>query len=50
MVNKRLKNSWGVSKPEGHYYIFKKTITGSEGHKGLVALSNSNLIKPLAKV
>jgi hypothetical protein len=50
MVNKRLKNGWGISKPEGHYYIFKKAVTGSEGCKGLVALLNSNLIKPPSKV
>jgi hypothetical protein len=50
VVNKGLKNGWGISKPEGYYYIFEKTVTGSEGCKGLVALLNSNLIKPLVKV
>ena len=50
MVNKRLKNGWGISKPKGHYYIFKKAVMGLEGCKGLVALSNLNLIKPLLEV
>jgi hypothetical protein len=50
VVDKRLKNSWSISKPEGYYYIFKKAVTGLEGYKGLVTLSNLNLIKPLLEV
>jgi hypothetical protein len=50
VVDKGLKNGWGISKPKGHYYIFEKTVTGLEGCKGFVALLNLNLIKPLAKV
>jgi hypothetical protein len=50
VVDKGLKNGWGISKPKGYYCIFEKTVMGLEGCKGLVALLNSNLIKPLAKV
>jgi len=50
VVDKRLKNGWGISKPEGYYCIFKKAVTGLEGCKGLVALLNLNLIKPPLEV
>jgi hypothetical protein len=50
VINKGLKDGRYISQPKGYNYIFKKAVSGLEGYKGLVALLNLNLIKPLAKV
>ena len=50
VVNKFLKDRWGVCQAKGHNLIFVETVAGSEGCKRLVTLLNPDLIKALAQI